>query len=205
MKTCPKCLVAYERSLDNFPPSKQTKDGLGGYCRACQYALNKAWRVNNPIKAKAAAALWREKNADKEYERLKADRLANPQRCRDRVKKSYYKNHAKRLAARADYRIRNLEKEKEYARNYTNPNPLSIKEKAARIRLRKRGIFVDPIDYAAILVRDASTCHLCKLPVEAKDLVFDHVIPLSKGGSHTPQNVSVSHYVCNRKKGSKIL
>jgi 5-methylcytosine-specific restriction endonuclease McrA len=33
---------------------------------------------------------------------------------------------------------------------------------------------------------------------------LDHVIPLSKGGEHSYDNVQVTHPSCNRKKGAKV-
>jgi len=35
-----------------------------------------------------------------------------------------------------------------------------------------------------------------------EDLHFDHVVPLSKGGPHTTENIRPSHSTCNLKKGA---
>lgn len=40
------------------------------------------------------------------------------------------------------------------------------------------------------------TCHCATI---------DHIIPLSKGGTHTYNNVQLAHYICNSKKSDKIL
>ena len=33
---------------------------------------------------------------------------------------------------------------------------------------------------------------------------LDHVVPLSRGGSHTLGNVRCAHLICNIRKGSKF-
>jgi len=53
----------------------------------------------------------------------------------------------------------------------------------------------------AVWIRDGGTCVECG----AKDyLEFDHVIPVSKGGSNTVQNVQLLCRRCNSKKSDKI-
>jgi 5-methylcytosine-specific restriction endonuclease McrA len=47
-------------------------------------------------------------------------------------------------------------------------------------------------------------CHLCGLPVGARERHWDHVVPLSKGGAHSMDNIRVSHAVCNQRKGNRV-
>jgi 5-methylcytosine-specific restriction endonuclease McrA len=32
---------------------------------------------------------------------------------------------------------------------------------------------------------------------------LDHIVPLSRGGTHEPSNVQLAHYGCNSKRGAK--
>jgi len=51
MKTCTKCEEPKEATLENFPPRKNSKDGLSGWCRKCtrlahrKYASSEKFRT----------------------------------------------------------------------------------------------------------------------------------------------------------------
>lgn len=47
-------------------------------------------------------------------------------------------------------------------------------------------------------------CHLCHLWVVPKQASLDHILPFSKGGDHTHDNVGLSHLKCNLRKGNRI-
>lgn len=47
-------------------------------------------------------------------------------------------------------------------------------------------------------------CALCGEPTTLKESNIDHIIPKSKGGSDSIENLQATHKVCNFKKGNKI-
>lgn len=53
----------------------------------------------------------------------------------------------------------------------------------------------------AVWNRASGKCESCG---SIKDLEYDHVIPISKGGSNTIKNIQVLCRECNRKKSNKI-
>lgn len=53
--------------------------------------------------------------------------------------------------------------------------------------------------------RDNQMCHLCNKWVSIHEASLDHVIPLSRGGEHTAENILLAHKVCNSKKGDRLM
>jgi 5-methylcytosine-specific restriction endonuclease McrA len=66
-------------------------------------------------------------------------------------------------------------------------------------------LFVERVDFKAIIARDRWTCGLCGGKVKPADLNIDHIIPLSKNGPHAYWNLQVAHEVCNKRKGNKLI
>jgi len=68
-----------------------------------------------------------------------------------------------------------------------------------------------PVVREAIGDRDGWICYLCERPID-RSLVWpdpesattDHVVPLSKGGEHDPDNVRITHARCNSAKGDRL-
>jgi len=56
-----------------------------------------------------------------------------------------------------------------------------------------------------ILLRDRCECQYCGVQLSVNSATIDHVIPRSKGGGTTWNNVVVACHPCNRKKGNRSL
>lgn len=54
-----------------------------------------------------------------------------------------------------------------------------------------------------VYARDLYICQYCEERFPSKLLTLDHVIPLSKGGTHTWENVVAACGPCNNKKGGR--
>lgn len=87
-----------------------------------------------------------------------------------------------------------------------------------RIELLKSNGEVDTsITLDKLIERDEGICHICGEKIDKEDYSYidgvkcvgnsypsiDHVIPVSKGGTHTWDNVKLAHMVCNARKGAK--
>jgi 5-methylcytosine-specific restriction endonuclease McrA len=68
-----------------------------------------------------------------------------------------------------------------------------IKRPRPRVKLTRREIFL----------RDEHTCQYCG--VRGNDLTIDHVIPRSRGGPHTWENLVSACRACNHRKGGKTV
>ena len=54
-----------------------------------------------------------------------------------------------------------------------------------------------------VFLRDGFACQYCGAPGTAQDLTFDHVIPRSRGGRTTWQNIVAACGPCNLRKGGR--
>lgn len=68
-----------------------------------------------------------------------------------------------------------------------------VKRPPVRVKLCRREVFL----------RDNYTCQYCG--VRTHDLTIDHVVPRSRGGPHTWENVVSACRTCNHRKGGKSL
>ena len=56
-----------------------------------------------------------------------------------------------------------------------------------------------------ILLRDRNSCQYCSVVLTASELTLDHVIPRSRGGLSTWENLVACCPGCNRRKGNQML
>jgi len=56
-----------------------------------------------------------------------------------------------------------------------------------------------------ILLRDRNSCQYCGVVLPASELTLDHVIPRSRGGNSTWENLVACCHACNRRKGNRML
>ena len=54
-----------------------------------------------------------------------------------------------------------------------------------------------------ILLRDRNTCQFCGFAFATSELTLDHVLPRSRGGRSSWENLVASCYQCNNRKGDR--
>lgn len=94
-----------------------------------------------------------------------------------------------------------------------------IQEVRKRKRLRHNGEIDNSITLSKLIIRDKNTCKICGETVNEKDYridgkgsfivgekypSIDHIVPISKGGTHTWNNVQLAHHQCNSIKNDNI-
>ena len=68
----------------------------------------------------------------------------------------------------------------------------------------------ETIKFDDLLVRDGPLCQICGGEMDwqtgrhGERVSLDHIIPISKGGAHTMDNVRLVHVSCNSRKGAKV-
>lgn len=55
-----------------------------------------------------------------------------------------------------------------------------------------------------VVRRDGQICQSCFQPIPDNEVEFDHIIPFSKGGSTTADNLKLCCRTCNRKKSDSL-
>jgi len=56
-----------------------------------------------------------------------------------------------------------------------------------------------------LLLRDRNTCQYCGEVLPSSELTLDHVVPRSRGGLSTWENLVACCHPCNRQKGDRLL
>lgn len=137
--------------------------------------------------------------------------------CINEYNKDYYQeNRNDILVYQAEYAANNPEVGRKAAEVWRNKhpelyiqridawrkaNPESVRGQANRRRARKQNCDT-PLtnsEWLEILEDFNYLCFWCGAPYEEQD----HLIPLSKGGTHSKENVVPSCVSCNRKKATK--
>jgi 5-methylcytosine-specific restriction endonuclease McrA len=62
-----------------------------------------------------------------------------------------------------------------------------------------------PLTRRTILARDQYTCQYCGAQPFKGQLTLDHVVPRSRGGEHTWENVVAACIPCNQRKRDRVL
>ena len=94
-------------------------------------------------------------------------------------------------------------------------NTLSSRKHDKRIAKDKR---IDKIELLSLYKRDGGICHICGKQCNLDDYTvtdaaviagnwypsIDHIVPVSKGGADSWDNVKLAHRICNSLRGNKI-
>lgn len=69
---------------------------------------------------------------------------------------------------------------------------------------RRKGRYISFKTKIRVVRRDNYTCQECKRHLKDDEVEFDHIIPVSKGGSSEEHNLRLTCYDCNRDKTDKV-
>lgn len=64
---------------------------------------------------------------------------------------------------------------------------------------------IEEVHAEKVFLRDKGICGICKEPLDPSNYTLDHIIPLSRGGNHTYNNIHVAHGICNSRKQNLTL
>jgi 5-methylcytosine-specific restriction endonuclease McrA len=181
-KRCAKC--GEVKSVDDFGPSKQQRDGKFPYCRPCKRVCDKVSAAKYKEARSASAA---------------ARYAANPEPAKARSRARYERDPGAWKASSLRWTKANPEKRKAVVSGWQKRNKDAVNEATRRRYARRRGATVVRFTKAQLEQRMAywdNRCWMCHGPRQA----IDHVKPLSRGGAHMLCNLRPVCWSCNSSK-----
>jgi len=201
MKRCTKC-GEYKELTDFY------KRNNGKYyrssCKECEIAAARKWNCENAERTKQNRHELYIKNKKQENESSRKWKQENKERVIESKLLWYYNNRDKAILSSREYRRKDNEAVKQRTAKWFRENKNKACEYVRRRDALKMENRVGVVCYDEILRRDCGICHICGKPVMSK-LHFDHIVPLSRGGMHSMDNIAVSHSKCNLRKNNKLL
>lgn len=128
-------------------------------------------------------------NRQKIIDRSAARRAANPDRTEEN-RRRYARHPEKVNAANARWRA---------------ANPERVRDMRENRRARERAAFVEDVDRTIVWALRLGLCGVCHAPVAQEVMELDHIVPLSRGGTHQYSNCQPAHMICNRRKHNKVV
>jgi 5-methylcytosine-specific restriction endonuclease McrA len=181
-KPCTTC--GEVKPLDDFHPQPSAPDGRRWRCKVCTRAYYRAY--------------------------AKARYDANPESERARSRGRYAADPSgpiERAAARARSHPEDVRR---YTKNWRAANPEKRIAASYMRRALTSAAVAGDVDLRLLWVRQCGVCSLCSRPIDHAltwpdplSKSVDHIVPLSKGGTHEQSNLAWTHLVCNLKKGAK--
>lgn len=207
-KICTKCRE--EKEISEYYKRKNGKYGVHSRCKKCQIILALQWNIKNKIKYHKNLYNWRGKNPERNKEISKKCYAKNRDKRIMEMKENYRKNRSYYIKSAIEWTKNNPEKKKKYNRqSYLNfkkkyPEKYKAKKKKYCAFARMKGLYKTTdvtVDFLVNLKLNTKICPYCQQPIIKYHL--DHKIPLSKGGTHTKENVTYCCEKCNLKKNNK--
>lgn len=186
-----------ELPISEFGNSSRWPDGLQRRCLQCTSVANQKSHIAHREKRKEKAAIKRKEFGDeiREHRRMYRDR-----------------HHDEFIEYFRKYREEHINNVRKYARDWSRRHPAQSLDACHRRRTRKKNAFVQKVNRKEVFERDGWICQYCGEPVDPNlngrhpmMASLDHIIPISKGGTHEPRNVQLVHFRCNCKKGDKYF
>lgn len=191
MKLCKGCEI--EKPLDQFPNNKKGMGGKHSRCRACRAITAKVRRDRPEVKEVE------EKRLREQYQRNRDELLAK--------RKVRYATTTKETELRRNkaWSDANRDRHRELNRQWSKTNPEAARALVARRRARIAGASgsYNKLDIAWLMFEQNGLCVSCRTPFVESGYHVDHIMPISKGGANSRENLQLLCPTCNRRKGAK--
>ncbi len=208
-KQCNKCKKILDIEL--FGKRKISKDGHRNYCKECHKKQQANIYNTNTEKYKATSAKYYIDNKEKISNRNK-EWYKNNKEHRLAVGKKWRENNVDRIRSTSKvWRDKNKDRIKEIATKYRKTEKWKVIDanKSHRRRIQKKSTCDGSVTTESLLqlrLIQENKCYHCQnvLDMDTPYMVhLDHIVPLTKNGSHTLSNVVWSCRRCNLVKGNR--
>lgn len=177
-KTCRRC--ATEKALDAFHKQKRGKYGHDSICKECSKLKTYEWRAANPGGHAKIARAYRKRNPEVVKQALAKWLDKHPTYERDRARRRQKSSELPKLkAARARWEKR---------------HPAYRRVKGA-LRASLGAISVELLNRLL-----SEPCVYCGAPGGT----IDHVVPVTRGGTNSPENLVSACRSCNSSKKDRL-
>lgn len=189
-KKCPKC--GQLKDIGEFYKNKTRRDGFSVYCKDCITNYSHDYYEKNTEECKERLNKWRKANSEYVKERDKKYREENPD-IEFKKQQRYRETHKEQLYLKGKkYREEHLD----YFYNKARERKLSQK---------KVSDGTVTLEYEHFLFDEQNgKCAYCGCDLNESGKHLDHIIPISRGGLHTINNVHWTCPTCNMSKGDKL-
>ena len=187
-------------------------------------AYNARYHAEHREKIAARMLVWRAANKEKisaydarqpkpAPEIVKARRLRayrkNPEKAKARAREWRQENLARARARSRSYSAAHRAEKREYDVVYRKTNHAARLADCALRRAQKRGARIGCRKaYAAFVgwarTEESIACHWCHEETKPGERHRDHIIPISRGGADSVENLCVACPTCNLKKGTRM-
>jgi len=178
MKLCRKCGEVKDEG--QFNRTKRSKDGLQQWCKICKKQYN-------------------QEHLD---EQAKYDAQHEPQyrRVHKQEKTEYMRQYG------LNYRLKNRENISRYAAKYVREHLLEhrVRNSKRRARLKGNGGSHTFEDILNLYTEQEGKCKYCRESIE-NYFEIDHIVPISRAGVDSPENLVLACKKCNRSKFNKTI
>lgn len=171
--------------------------------------MRKEYYQANKEKVLASNALYRKANRAEILEKKAQWRKLHWPLLLAKRKEYYQKNKARTLESNRKYRELHKERIDAWQKDYAKANP----DVGARTQAKRQRAKLDTLSYAPAIKRwmtDIKSkpfvrCHWCGTKIKGRQVHFDHIVPLAKGGTHSIGNLCASCPECNHTKSARLI
>jgi 5-methylcytosine-specific restriction endonuclease McrA len=184
-KRCATCRTVYPATTEHFVAKKKLSLGLDTTCRTCRNAACRKSYHKCIVQRRRDMKAYQETHREEARQRTRAWHKAHP----GAVVRWNHSHPEERKRANLRWRAR-------------HPEHYRLIELCKRARRRHAPGHFRPDDLDHLYVAQQGRCRYCGTDL-GDTYEVDHKLPISRGGSHWPENLCLSCPRCNHRKFTK--